>query len=325
MNLLKTVLAMIAVSFLVTACVDDGVNRIILDAKEGIVVITAEKTNAEGQPGSGIGTGFFIGDNVIITNNHVVDGSTSIKLALEDSDEFFDADVVSSDAVSDLAVIRVRDWDKFKDDNHFRVLRLADKHDVTQTQTVYAIGHPWGLAWSVSRGIVSAVDRKPGTTPKVLIQTDAHVYNGNSGGPLLNDRGEVLGINSLMYAQEGGSYGFALPVVMIEKVLHDLEKHGEVHWALLGVSLEDDNTVKEMTPDKPAEKSGLRVGDVILEFTTSDGTFSAIEKNLPVAVASHDPDQPVLLKIKRGEEILAVRVDPVWRTSEEILGDSTPG
>lgn len=323
MNAIKTALAAIFLSFVLVACNGEGVNRAVLDAKEAIVVVTADKKGPLGQDGTGLGTGFFIGDNVILTNNHVVAEAENIKVALEGSTEFFDIEVVNSDPVADLAVIRIVDWDKFKENNQYRILEFADKHDVTQTQTVYSIGHPWGMVWSISKGIISAVDRKPGKEPKVLIQTDAKVYNGNSGGPLLNEIGQVLGVNSLMYAQEGGSYGFALPVIMIEKVLKDFKKYGQVHWSVLGVMIGNDNSVKELVAGEAAERDGVLVGDRILAFKTSDGEYDARSKSLPVAVAYHDPDEPLELTVDRAGQVLTLTIRPSQKLSSEFLEPST--
>jgi serine protease Do len=323
MNVIKTALAVIFLSFVLVACIGDGVNRSVLDAKDAIVFISTDKKGPLGQDGGGVGTGFFIGENVILTNNHVVADATNIKIALESSAEFFEVEVVNSDPVSDLAVVRIKEWDKFKASNRYKILEFADKHDVTQTQTVYSIGHPWGMVWSISRGVISAVDRKPGKEPKVLIQTDAKVYNGNSGGPLLNESGQVLGVNSLMYANEGGSYGFALPVIMIEKVLKDFKKHGQVHWAVLGILIGDDGSVKELVAGEAAERDGVLVGDRIISFKTSDGLYDARFKSLPVAVASHDPDEPLELTMDRAGQVLTLTINPSQKLSSEFLEPST--
>jgi serine protease Do len=318
MNAIKSVLTAIVLSFVLVACSDNGINRAVLETKQGIVIITADKQNPQGQDGMGLGTGFFIGENVILTNYHVVEEATNIRVALESSTEFFEIEVVNSDPVADLAVIRIKDWDKFKASHHYRILKLAGKDDVTQTQTAYSVGHPWGMIWTVSKGIVSAVDRKLGDTPKVMIQTDAKVYNGNSGGPLLNESGEVLGINSLMYANEGGSFGFALPVIMIEKVLEDFKEHGRAQWAFIGVMMSDDNVVKELVAGGAAERDGVLIGDRILSFKTSNGAYDAAIKSLPVAMASHDADEAVELTVDRAGQILTLSVQPTMKLSSEF-------
>lgn len=319
---LISALAVLVVSFVLVAC-DDGLNHDILDSKQAVLAIVSEKL--ESVPGSedGLGTGFFIDENVIITNKHVVEKAGVLKVANEKGSEFYEAEVINADSVADIAVIKIKDWEKYKKENSWRILKLAHPDDVEVTQQVYAIGHPWGLVWSVSKGIVSAVDRKPTATPKILLQVDAHVFQGNSGGPLLNERGEVLGINSLMISQNGGSYGFAAPVKLIEKVLRDFEKHdGQVRWAFLGIKLKE-SEVAEVTPESAAEKAGIQKDDKIIEFTTSDGTFSVKEKNLAVAMATHDPDLPVKVVLERAGERLELSIEPTWKDSETVVAETS--
>jgi S1-C subfamily serine protease len=313
---MKQILASIIMTFLLVACADSGADYDVLAQKEGVVLIFAEKRVGTDQS-SGMGTGFFIDENTILTNNHVVSDSTNIKVALNSQSEFYEAEVVKTDNVSDMAVIELKDPEKFKRENNYRVLKLAGKYDLEVTEDVYAIGHPWGLSWSVSKGILSAIDRKMSDAPKVLLQVDSNVFQGNSGGPLLNNQGLVIGINSLMLANSGGSYGFALPVSMIERVMRDWREYGEVRWSFLGIMISGD-TVKEVTAGAAADKAGLKSGDVILEFKTSEGAYSPKNKSLPVAMAHHDSGQPVFIKIKRGEELLEVKVDPDWKPSSEI-------
>ena len=314
---IKAALTAIVLSFVLMACENNGANYDVLAQRDGIVLIVAEKKGEVTGQGSGLGTGFFIGENLIATNNHVIDGSDKIQIALQSSPDFYEAEVIDRDPVSDFAIIQIKDWQKFKSENHFVVLKFAAAGDLVLTQDVYAIGHPWGMAWSVSKGILSAIDRKMGDDPKIMLQVDAHVFQGNSGGPLLNARGEVLGINSLMLARDGGSYGFALPVSMIEKVMRDWDEYGEVRWAILGIKISGAE-IKEVTDGGAADKAGLKTGDVITEFTTSEGTYDPLTKNLPAAVVLHDTGQPLILKIMRNGEALELSVIPGWRTSAEI-------
>lgn len=314
---IRTAIAAVVLSFVLVACADDGSNHAVLDQRDGVVVISATKTNAEGVEGAGLGTGFFIGENLIATNNHVISDSREIKLALEKSPDFYEAEVVNTDPVSDFAIIRIKDWEKFKKENHYRVLKFAGDTELVLSQEVYTLGHPWGLAWSMSKGILSGIDRKMGDDPKILLQVDAHVYEGNSGGPLLNNKGEVLGINSLMLARTGGSYGFALPVSMIQKVMRDWVQYEEVRWALLGIKISGAE-IKEVTAGGAADKAGLKTGDVITEFTTSEGTYDPLVKNLPSAVVLHDTGEQIVLKVMRDGQPLEITVTPGWRTSAEI-------
>lgn len=315
------VMTTLVVSFVLVAC-GDGINHKVLDSKKSILAVISEKD--ENVPGTenGMGTGFFIDKNVIVTNKHVVEKAAKIKVALESSPDFYEAEIVDTDPVADIAVIRIVDWNKFEDENEYGLLEFAGPKDLTVTQPVYVVGHPWGLVWSVSKGILSAVDRKFTASPKILIQTDAHVYNGNSGGPMLNEDGKVLGINSIMLAKDGGSYGFAAPVILIEKVLRDFERYdGSVHWAFLGISLDNDK-IQEVSAGSAAEAGGLKAGDVIMAFTTSDGTYSPVEKSISVAMATHDPEKPVNIVVKRGDQELILNVMPAWKDSETIMRET---
>lgn len=301
-------------SVALAACgTSSDINRAVLDSKNGVLMIAAAKPE-----GAGLGTGFFIADNVILTNMHVIEGAKEIKVALDDSAASYDAEIVNQDPVADVAVIRIKDWDKFKKENSYDILKLSDD-PVMETQEVYAIGHPWGLMFSISKGIVSAYDRKMDTTPKFLIETDAHVYQGNSGGPLLNSDGEVIGINSMMLAKNGGSYGFALPTSLVEKVLNDFETgDGKVMWPYIGVAIST-NKVEKLIPDMPAEKAGIKVGDVITSFTTSEGTFDPVVKSLPVAITTQARDQPVKLTVLRDGKELDFEIQPTWKDSVSVL------
>lgn len=314
-------LAALVVSFVLVAC-DDGINHNILDSKKSVLAIVSEKVDSVPGSENGLGTGFFIDENVIVTNNHVVAKAGNLKVASESGEEFYDAEVVDSDPLADIAVVRIKDWEKYKKENGYRPLKFAHPDDIAVTEEIYAVGHPWGLLWSVSKGVVSAYDRKPSSLPKILIQVDAHVYQGNSGGPLLNRDGEVLGINSLMLAQNGGSYGFAAPTKLIEKVLHDFEKHeGKARWALLGVKMKG-TKIEEVVPGSAAEKAGIKSGDVVRRYITSTGESDPKAVPLAVAMATHDSDLPVWLTVERGDQDLTIKVDPDWKSSEELLGQS---
>lgn len=314
MRCISAILLFVMSVALVACGNNSDVNHAILDSKNGVLMIVAAKPE-----GAGLGTGFFIKDNVILTNEHVIKDATLIKVSLENSAESYDAEIVDHDPVADVAVIRIKDWEKFKRENEYRVLKMSDS-PIAETQEVYAIGHPWGLMFSVSKGIVSSYDKKiDGASPKYMIETDAHVYEGNSGGPLLNSAGEVIGINSIMIANNGGSYGFALPTKLVEKVLNDFETgDGRVMWPYVGIVIST-NKIEKLLPGMPAEKAGLKVGDKITSFTTSEGTFDPKTKSLPVALATHARDTPIQMTVLRDGKSLVFDIEPAWKDSASIL------
>lgn len=291
--------------FTLVACAD--VQQTIIKKKEGIVAILSEKDG-----GGGVGTGFFIDENVIVTNNHVVEDTTKIEVAMETSSKTYPAEIVYKDKLSDVAVIRIKDWETFKKENKYILLTMTTKYDLLDE--VYAVGHPWGLFWSISKGVVSRdLFQAPESKGSFLLQTDAHVYNGNSGGPLLNTDGQVIGINSMMIAREGGSYGLAIPTAIVKKVLADFKKYDEVRWPVIGITLEG-NKVKEISEDKPAALSGIKVGDVIVSIKTKNGlVVTPDSETLIYALSVTDYEDPVLVNIERNGASITLSVQPTYK------------
>lgn len=311
------VLATILVALVVTGCtnVQDTINS----KRNGIFLIMNETSDpASDTKSGGIGTGFLIGENEILTNAHVVADTKKLTLKTEDS-EIFEAEIVKIDPVIDLALVKIKDWVKFKKENSYTVLTLADSYDIKPLDEVYALGNPWGLMFSVSKGVVSHVARRDDAVPKFLIQTDAHVYQGNSGGPLLNAKGEVVGINSLMMAKEGGSYGFALHSDIIKKVLEDWKEIGEVKWPVIGVTLSDASVIENVIEGSPAEKAGLKKGDKIVNLKTPDGNFK-IEHSvqIPFLIATCSPSDIVTFTVDRDGKTEYLDVVPMSKTSSEM-------
>lgn len=241
-----------------------------------------------------LGSGFIIDkDGFILTNNHVVEKADEIKVKLADEREF-PAKIIGRDAKTDLALIKI------ETEQSLSPLSLGDSDGLEVGDWVVAIGNPFGLGQTVTAGIVSAKYRHIGTGAyDNFIQTDASINPGNSGGPLLNRAGEVVGINSAIYSQSGGSIGigFAIPVNMARDLLPQLKK-GKVTRGWLGVvvqkitpelreklNLKDERgaLVADVTPGSPAEKAGIKRGDVIVAF---DGKEIKDTNDLPYAVAS---------------------------------------
>ncbi|MFY9173833.1 MAG: trypsin-like peptidase domain-containing protein [Peptococcia bacterium] len=226
----------------------------------------------------GLGSGFIISnDGYVLTNNHVIDGASLIKVKLEGNDEPLTAKVIGRDAELDLAVLKI---DAGYD---LPVVPLGDSDRLETGEWVVAIGNPYGLDHTVTVGVISAKGRPlviEGNSFKDLLQTDASINPGNSGGPLLNLNGEVIGINTAVSTQ-GQGLGFAVPINTVKKVLEELINQGKVSRPWLGVYVSDlteelaaylqmnkdeGAQIVQIIEKSPAEKAGLRRGDIILSF-----------------------------------------------------------
>jgi len=273
-----------------------------------------------------LGSGFIINNNgYILTNNHVVGGADEIKVKLSDGREF-KATVKGTDEKLDLAVLKI---------DVKGALPVADMGDSDALQVgewVMAIGNPFGLNQTVTAGIVSATGRVIGSGPyDDYIQTDASINPGNSGGPLFNAQGKVIGINTAI-VQGGQGIGFAIPINMAKVVLPQLEEKGKVTRGWLGVAIqpvtpelaqsfgvegEKGALVADVTKDSPADKAGLKSGDIIMEF---DGKQILEMNNLPRFVAATPVGKKVKLKLLRNgkTEELAVIIERL-RDGEESV------
>jgi serine protease Do len=256
----------------------------------------------------GIGSGVIATkDGYILTNNHVVDGADEVKVALQDSREFT-AKVVGRDPKTDIAVIKI-------DAKDLPAVPMADSEHVEVGDVVLAIGNPFGIGQTVTTGIVSATGRAGGIglDYEDFIQTDAAINPGNSGGALVDSEGRLIGINTAILSRSGGNQGigFAIPVNLARDVMENLVKDGHVTRGYLGVMIQDvtpalakefelkDNQgalVGEVTPQSPAEKAGLKDGDVILEFNGRKVTDS---RHLKLEVARVQPGNTVPVKVLR--------------------------
>ncbi len=255
----------------------------------------------------GLGSGFIISaDGDIVTNNHVVDGATEIKVTMSDGREFT-GKVLGRDPKTDLALVKI-------DAANLPVVPLGDTTQVRVGEPVMAIGNPFGLEQTVTTGIVSATGRVIGEGPyDDFIQTDAAINPGNSGGPLIDARGRAIGINTAILSQSGGSVGvgFAIPITLAKTVVAQLASSGHVERGWLGV------TIQRVTPDlaksfglsspagalvadvksgSPAERAGLKSGDVIVEY---DGAAVARSEDLPRAVAATAVGREVSVTVVR--------------------------
>ena len=260
----------------------------------------------------GVGSGVIISpDGYIVTNNHVVDGATQIRVTLNDR-RVLNAKVVGTDKLTDLAVIKVNASD-------LPCVAWGDSSKLKPGQTVLAFGSPFGyFQFSVTRGIVSAVNRPnpysdDARKPGGFIQTDAAINPGNSGGPLVNSHGELVGINTFIITNNGSfaGAGFAIPAQTVKSTTEQLIKHGKVEHGYLGININDvtpDNAhffnvkdasgaiVAQVTPDSPASKGGLKQGDVVTEV---NGQKIANGSALQMTVSQMTPGTPIKLGIMR--------------------------
>ena len=258
-------------------------------------------------PEHALGSGFIVSpDGIILTNAHVIDDATEVTVKLTDRREFR-AKVVGSDKPSDVAVLKINA-------SGLPVVKLGSSSQEKVGEWVLAIGSPFGFENSVTAGIVSAKSRSlPDGTYVPFIQTDVAVNPGNSGGPLFNMQGEVIGINSQIYTRSGGYQGlsFAVPIDLAVKVKDQLQKFGKVSRGRLGVTIQEVNQqladsfglkrprgalVASVEDDGPAAKAGVKPGDVILQFNGRDIANSA---ELPTQVADAKPGSKATLQISR--------------------------
>jgi serine protease Do len=258
----------------------------------------------------GLGSGVIVStDGYIVTNHHVIDGAEDIKIILSDN-RSFNAKVVGSDPESDLAVLKV-------DTRDLPLLPLGDSDRVRVGDVALAIGSPLGLTQTVTAGIISAKGRATGISDgsfEDFLQTDAPINQGNSGGALINATGELIGINSQILSTTGGNIGigFAIPSNMTRNVMEQLIENGHVRRSRLGVLIDEITSetaaalglsevrgvmVKQVEKGGPAERAGIRQGDVILAF---NGTAIRDGNSLRNRVASTKPGTEVTLTIFRG-------------------------
>lgn len=297
--------------------------------KPGTVLVANQIDASNG----GTGTGFIVGDNQIITNHHVIDGNGKIFIYSSKSGRKYDAEVVYKDPIADLAVVRLRDWELFKKNEMPVNLSFGDSDMMKQGDKVIVVGHPWGLTWTVSEGILSAKHRRAGPNPKFMNQIDANLFQGNSGGPIFNEDGEVICVSNMMLAMEGGSYGFCIPSDLVKKVVHDFNVLGEVRWRVINVSssLTDDGSsviVSSLEPDGAAAKAGINEGDIILEiYTTGNhpkGIKIARPDDLITELASmNGDDEKVKLLIMRNGEKMLINVNTNYRLSSDYTPDKS--
>jgi len=256
-----------------------------------------------------LGSGFIIDSSgVIVTNNHVIEGAEDILVRIEGEKEY-EAKVIGADPLSDLAVLKIKSNEKFKP------IKFGDSDKARIGDWVIAIGNPFGLGGTVTSGIISARNRNIGMARyEDFIQTDASINQGNSGGPLFNMDGDVIGINTAIFGRQGNiGIGFSIPSNNAKKVIDQLIKYGETKRGWLGVRIQNVTKeiadsekldkprgaiVKDLANGGPSEKGGIKSGDIILEF---DGKLINNVKELIWIVAQTEVGKIVEVKVLRNQ------------------------
>jgi len=292
----------------------------------------------------GAGSGFIISkEGHILTNNHVVENAEKITVTLSDNQKV-EAELVGTDPQSDVALIKI----DVTDSRTLPTIPLGDSEALEVGEWVIAIGNPFGLNQTVTVGIVSAKGRsRVGINEyENFIQTDAAINPGNSGGPLLNIHGEVVGINSALYSRTGGymGIGFAIPINMVKSIEDQLQKHGKVTRGWLGVAIQDVDEnlaesfglekaegilVSETQPESPADKAGIKQGDVLMSLNnTSLKDVSDLRNRIAMIIPGTDvtlslirDGKPLDLNVKIGEQPADFGKVAQKKTTDNALGD----
>ena len=259
-----------------------------------------------------LGSGFVIDPSgYIVTNNHVIEQANEIRVKFQDDTEL-EAKLIGTDKLTDLALLKV------ESKKPLNFLKFADSDKARVGHSVIAIGNPFGLGGTVTSGIISAFNRDINAGPfDSFIQTDASINRGNSGGPLFNLDGEVLGINTAIFSPTGGSVGigFSIPSNLAQPIIQQLKKFGKTQRGWLGVRIQEITTdiakslglkneegvlISMVNPGEPAEKAGLKAGDVILEF---NGKKIKDVKSLQRSVAESAVESKAKVKVWRNKKM----------------------
>ena len=268
---------------------------------------------------SALGSGFIIDESgIVVTNNHVIEGAEDIVVQVN-GEKKFKAKVIGADPLSDIAVLKIQTNEKFIP------VKFGDSDKARIGDWVIAIGNPFGLGGTVTSGIISARNRSIGLSRyEDYIQTDASINSGNSGGPLFDMEGDVIGINTAILGRSGNvGIGFSIPSNSAKIVIDQLIEFGETKRGWLGVRIQDVTKeiadvekldeprgalVASVAPNSPSEKAGVKAGDIILEF---NGEKIGEMKELPIIVARTEVGKKVKVKI--------------WRNKKEITKTITLG
>ena len=265
---------------------------------------------------SALGSGFIIDEKgIVITNNHVIQGAEDIFVRVNGNKEY-EATIIGADPLSDIAVLQIKSNDKFIS------VKFGDSNKARIGDWVIAIGNPFGLGGTVTSGIISARNRNIGMSRyEDFIQTDASINVGNSGGPLFNMDGDVIGINTAILGQSGSiGIGFSIPSNNAKKVIDQLIKYGETKRGWLGVRIQfvtkeiadlekldkpRGALVASVADESPSDKAGILAGDIIIEF---DGELINQMKELPLIVAQTEVGKTVTVKLWRNKKEISKKI-----------------
>ena len=265
---------------------------------------------------SALGSGFIIDEKgIVITNNHVIQGAEDIFVRVNGNKEY-EATIIGADPLSDIAVLQIKSNDKFIS------VKFGDSNKARIGDWVIAIGNPFGLGGTVTSGIISARNRNIGMSRyEDFIQTDASINVGNSGGPLFNMDGDVIGINTAILGQSGSiGIGFSIPSNNAKKVIDQLIKYGETKRGWLGVRIQfvtkeiadlekldkpRGALVASVADGSPSDKAGILAGDIIIEF---DGELINQMKELPLIVAQTEVGKTVTVKLWRNKKEISKKI-----------------
>jgi len=285
----------------------------------------------------GLGSGVVISpDGYIVTNNHVIDGAVDIRVTTSNR-RVMKAKLVGADPLTDLAVLKVNATD-------LPSAPWGDSKEIRQGQTVLAFGNPYGFRFTVTRGIVSAVNRanpdpSNPSKPGEFIQTDAAINPGNSGGPLVDARGQVVGINTFLISSNGSfsGMGFAIPTQIVRPTVETLIRDGKISHGHIGIGIADvtpenakffdesnasGGVVTQVEPDSPGAKAGLQIGDVITEIDNQKVTDAG---ELQVIVGQKQPGSKIMLKVLREGKSMSIPVTLEALGSHSGEGDDDSG
>jgi serine protease Do len=278
-------------------------------------------------PQQSLGSGFVIRDDgLILTNNHVVDRADIIKVQIsENTKESFDAKIVGKDARTDVALIKIDAKRKLP------VVKLGTSNDVQAGEWVAAFGNPYGYGHSITKGIVSALGREiDELNINPFLQVDAPIQPGNSGGPLVNLKGEAIGINTAIDARTAGNIGFAIPIDSVKAILPQLEKEGGIKRGFIGVQMQDIDEegaqylkmsqnegalITQVLSGTPAEAAGIQPYDLVTEF---NGQKIESTRDLDKAVANSAVGKSVTVKVVRNGKVKTLGLKVGARSEAKI-------